>query len=449
MPFTPVLQSFSRPGISDIITRVSTMADGSQGNERSQNATFSADGRYVLFDSYAKLVPGDTTAWRDVYIKDLLTGTVRQVSTAANGAPATGGDSDNARFSADGRYVVFESSARDLVPGDTNGERDIFRKDLVTGAVVRVSTAAGGVENDGSSQAQISEEGRYILFQSLAALLPDDTNGKNDIYIKDVQDNILRRVSLANGWTEESNGWSERPQLSPDGNSALFESIANNFVPNDTNDKADIFIKNFVTGAVTHVSSAADGTGGNGTSRDAHFSRDGRYVVFESDSTNLVTGDTNGDYDIFRKDLLTGAITRVSTAADGAEGNGTSQRAEFSADGRYVTFQSTSSNLVAGDTNGSWDVFRKDLVTGEIIRLSTDAAGAEGNDSSYRLRLSEDGRYGVFESLADNLVPGDTNGWTDIFRVDMAMMVNRAAISEGRFVDIRLGVGAATSVRIA
>jgi Tol biopolymer transport system component len=454
MPFTPILQSFRRPGPSDIITRVSTMADGGEGpggtGPGSQDAELSANGRYVLFDSYAKLAPSDTGIWRDVYLKDVTTGAITHVSTTTDGVQGNG-SSDYASLSADGRYVVFESNANNLAPGDTNNKRDIFRKDLVTGTVVRVSTPdQGGSDNDFSSHAQITADGRYVLFESVAGLLGYDTNGKNDIYFKDVQTNELRIVSLANGWSEQSNGWSEKAQFGPDGSSALFESIASNFVPNDTNGKADIFIKKFDdAGTVIHVSSAADGTGGNGTSGDAQFSRDGRYVVFESDSTNLVAGDTNGTTDIFRKDLVTGAVVRLSTASNGSESNGTSQRAQLSADGRYLLFQSDANNLVAGDTNGKFDAFRKDLVTGEVVRLSVGINGAQGNDHSYRPQLSQDGRYAVFESSANNLVPGDTNGWSDVFRVDVAMMANQAAIAEGRFVDVSLGVGAATSVEVA
>jgi Tol biopolymer transport system component len=133
-------------------------------------------------------------------------------------------------------------------------------------------------------------------------------------------------------------------------------------------------------------------------SDNAQFSADGRYVVFESDASNLVAGDSNGAYDVFVKDLQSGAIQRVSTDAAGAQGNGHSTNARFSADGRYVVFKAIPSNLVAGDSNSASDVFVKDLQSGAIQRVSSDAAGAQGNGGSSNAQFSADGRYVVFES---------------------------------------------------
>jgi Tol biopolymer transport system component len=450
MPFTPSLQSFRRPGTSDIMIRLSTTADGGQANERSYNGEFSPDARFVLFDSYAKLVPTDTTVWRDIFTKDLLTGAVVRLSSDSNGNPASGGDSDYAHFSGNGRYVVFLSSANNLVAGDTNNDRDVFRKDLATGAVVRVSTAADGSQaDDASSYAQISADGRYVVFESAAQnLVGGDIVWANDIYRKDLVTGAITRVSTtANG--TDANDWSEKAQLSADGRYVLFESKANNLVANDGNGMPDIFRKDLVTGAVLRVSTAANGSEANAASTAAQFSQDGRYVVFQSAANNLVANDGNNASDIFRKDLVTGVITRVSTTSTGLEANGTSQRPQLSADGRYLVFQSDANNLVANDQNGKYDVFRKDLATGEIIRLSTDANGAERVGDSYRAQLSQDGRYAVFESSADNLVPGDNNGLSDIFRFDTALMANRAAVAEGRFVDVHLGVGTASSVQVA
>jgi hypothetical protein len=168
------------------------------------------------------------------------------------------------------------------------------------------------------------------------------------------------------------------------------------------------------------VSTDAAGVQGNGSSQDAQFSADGRYVVFESDASNLVAGDSNGANDIFVKDLQSGAIQRVSTDAAGVQGNRlSSYNAQFSADGRYVVFESYASNLVAGDSNGYLDIFVKDLQSGAIQRVSTDAAGVQGNSSSLNAQFSADGRYVVFESYASNLVAGDSNGTTDIFVKDL------------------------------
>jgi hypothetical protein len=159
----------------------------------------------------------------------------------------------------------------------------------------------------------------------------------------------------------------------------------------------------------------SSGNEGNGNSLRAAISADGRYVAFMSWASNLVPGDTNGSADVFVHDLQTGATTRLSVDSDGNQGNGDSWNPAISADGRYVAFQSWASNLVPGDTNGSADVFVHDLQTGATTRLSVDSSGNEGNDESYDPAVSADGRYVAFESLASNLVPGDTNDEWDIF----------------------------------
>jgi Tol biopolymer transport system component len=244
----------------------------------------------------------------------------------------------NAQFSADGRYVVFESDASNLVAGDSNNANwDIFVKDLQSGAIQRVSTDAAGVQgNDSSCNAQFSADGRTVVFESYASnLVNGDSNGANDVFVKDLQ-----------------------------------------------------------SGAIQRVSTDAAGAQGNGGSYNAQFSADGRYVVFESGASNLVAGDSNGMRDVFVKDLQSGAIQRVSTDAAGVQGNGAATSAQFSADGRYVVFESDASNLVAGDSNGTIDIFVKDLQSGAIQRVSTDAAGVQGNShSSSNAQFSADGRY--------------------------------------------------------
>jgi Ca2+-binding RTX toxin-like protein len=173
-------------------------------------------------------------------------------------------------------------------------------------------------------------------------------------------------------------------------------------------------VKNLQTGAVTLVSANSSGDEGNATSDSASISADGRYVAFASGASNLVPGDTNGDSDVFVKDLQTGAVTLVSRDPAGNQGNLQSYDPSISADGRYVAFTSHASNLVSGDTNGIADVFVKDLHTSKIIRISG-ATGAEGNGNSFFPRISADGRSVTFTSSASNLVPDDTNGNADIF----------------------------------
>jgi Ca2+-binding RTX toxin-like protein len=199
----------------------------------------------------------------------------------------------------------------------------------------------------------------------------------------------------------------------------------------------------------TRISTKADGTEGNDTSENARFSPDGRFVVFESLASNLVAGDTNDTIDIFLKDLATGAITCLSSAADGTPGNDYSSDPQFSPDGRYVVFVGNGNNLVAGDTNDNSDVFLKDLVSGAITRLSTAANGAQANGGSFAGRVSPDGRFVLLDSSASNLAAGDTNNAGDVFLVNLFYKANAAAIVEGRFIETTLGIGNASSVSVA
>lgn len=153
---------------------------------------------------------------------------------------------------------------------------------------------------------------------------------------------------------------------------------------------------------------------------ESALSGDGRYVVFQSYSNDLVSGDTNNARDIFRRDLVTGAIERVSTKADGTEINLNSEHASVSHDGRYILFESASDALVTGDTNGKSDVFRKDMVTGEVLRVSTGGAGAQLGDFSLGSQISADGQFAVFATQDGSLVAGDTNGTFDIFLKNIA-----------------------------
>ncbi|MDZ4761724.1 MAG: Ig-like domain-containing protein [Alphaproteobacteria bacterium] len=414
---TITIQGADDPAFS--IQRISTDAAGAQGNSSSEQPAISADGRYVTFLSYASnLVAGDTNNTGDIFRKDLQTGAITRVSTDTAGVQANN-FSEQPAISADGRYVTFQSYASNLVPGDTNGQPDIFRKDLQTGAITRVSTdAAGAQANTSSEQHAISADGRYVTFLSFASnLVAGDTDNTIDIFRKDLQTGAITRVSTDAAGAQGNNA-SFEPAISADGRYVTFYSSASNLVAGDTNGQPDIFRKDLQTGAITRVSTDASGAQGNTSSFDPGISSDGRYVTFSSNASNLVAGDTNNTTDIYRKDLQTGAIVRVSSDASGAQGNNTSSGSAISSDGRYVTFYSSASNLVAGDTNNLADIFRKDLQTGAITRVSTDAAGVQGNNISLQPAISADGRYVTFRSDASNLVAGDTNA-PDIFVVDL------------------------------
>jgi hypothetical protein len=401
------------PGTTE---RVSLASGGAQGNGSSYYSYISADGRYVAFYSEASnLVSGDTNGYADIFVHDRQTGQTSRVSIASNGTQGNG-DPAWSPISANGRYVAFDSYASNLVSGDTNGAWDVFVHDRQTGVTSRISVASGETQGNGSSiSPSISTDGRYVAFDSTATnLVSGDTNGHEDVFVHDRQTGQTSRVSIASDGTQ-GNGHSGWPSISADGRYVAFLSRAGNLVSGDTNGWYDVFVHDRQTVTTSRVSVASSGTQGNGSSTNPSISADGRYVTFDSIATNLVNGDTNGAGDVFIHDQQTDVTSRVSLASDGLQGNSDSYIRSISADGRYVAFYSYANNLVSGDTNGTADIFVHDRQTGITIRVSTASDGAQGNGSSYYSSISADGRYVAFQSNASNLVSGDTNNESDIF----------------------------------
>jgi len=402
------------------MTRVSVASDGTESERESRNPAISADGRYVAFESSASnLVPGDTNGTLDVFVHDRVTGETTRVSVAFDGTQGNG-HSRSPAISADGRYVAFESVATNLVPSYADGRYHVFVHDRVTGETTRVSDAFDGTQgNAHSGHPAISADGRYVAFDSRATnLVPDDTNNAADVFVHDRLTGETTRVSVLSGGAQ-SDGLSEHPTMSADGRYVTFESHARNLVPDDTNAMGDVFVHDRVTGETTRVSVASDGTESGAHSLYPAISGDGRYVAFESWGSNLVPDDTNGGADVFVHDRVTGETTRVSVASDGAQADGRSERATISADGRYVAFESYASNLVPGDTGLIFQVFVHDRVTGEATRVSVASDGTRGDSISRNSSISGDGRYVAFESYSTNLVPGDTNAVGDVFVRDL------------------------------
>ena len=230
----------------------------------------------------------------------------------------------------------------------------------------------------------------------------------------------------------QGNRDSEYPSISADGRYIAFESEADNLVAGDTNGYSDIFVRDHNTGITTRVSVSSSGGQGSNASTSPSISGDGRYVAFVSRASNLVAGDTNGNSDIFVHDRNTGITTRVNVNSSGGQAIGVSYSPSISADGRYVAFYSIASNLVSGDTNGQMDIFVHDRDTGITTCVSVDSGGVLGNGSSYDPFISADGRYVVFDSSASNLVSGDTNGVSDIFVHDRNSGITTRASVDSR-----------------
>jgi Tol biopolymer transport system component len=397
-------------------------------------------GSLVGFQSYAyNLVPGDTNATQDIFLKDLQTGETTRVSSDSDGNQGHGLSTDPV-LSGDGRFIAYCSLAPDLVSVDTNHAWDVFTKDLSTGETMRISTDSDGNQGNGHStiifRPSISADGRFVVFESLASnLVPGDTNGVSDIFVKDLKTGRTSRVSTnSNG--DECNGVCKEGTISADGRYVAFESDASNLVPGDRNGVQDIFVKDLLTGATTRVTTDSAGAESNGFSRYPAISPNGRFVGYESDASNLVAGDTNKLRDAFMKDLVTGETTLIARAYDGGFGKGGSTlKPLFSEDGRFVAFHGSASNIVPGDVNGKSDIFVRDMKTGETVLVSTDIDGNQGNGNSRRMTMTLDGRTIAFDSEASNLVPGDTNDAADSF---VAMLAWPDITTPGTDADDRL-----------
>lgn len=321
-------------------------------------------------------------------------------------------DSTTPQISGNGRYVVFASTATNWVTNDTNNTSDIYRKDRSTGTIALISAASGVVGNAGSYDPSVSDGGK-VVFETNASNLATGATGTAAIVVSSGGTNT--RVDTG------ANGPSTRPRISGDGNFVVFQSDATNLVAGDTNGATDIFLRDLRTSTITRVSVAGGGIQTNGRSYDASISYDGRYIVFTSDASNIQYNDGNGVSDVFIYDRVNGTTSPVSfstTGMGGAVGEGASDLAQISGDGRHVIFRS-SSRWDSNDTGAIRKTFVKDLnnVGGpsspHCVSLST--SGLLGNGSSWQSAISYDGSVVAFASSASNLVDGDTNGAVDVF----------------------------------
>ena len=407
-----------------VTERISLGPGGIQANASSFSVPgggmFSADGRWVAFWSQAaNLVPGDVNMWPDVFVRDRWSQETILVSVSDQGDQGNG-ISGGPTISFDGRLVAYQSSAQNLVPNDTNGEDDIFVRDRWLGTTERVSISSSGQEgNHDSWEARICGNGRFVAFWSRASnLVANDMNGRPDIFRHDRQGGQTVRVNISSNG-DEANGNSYYCSVSADGRFVAFESWATNLVPGDTNGTIDVFVHDTQTGLTSRVSVASGGRQGNFGGSDPAISGEGRYVAFQSSSNDLVPGDTNNKPDIFVHDRQTLQTVRVNIGPGGVQANSDSVQPSISADGRHVAFQSSATNLVPGGSSGI-QVFVHDLATATTTLVSASASGSTGNAASYRGAVSPDGKAVAFESYATNLVPGDTNGWKDVFVRDCA-----------------------------
>lgn len=395
---------------------VSLSSTGQQGDKLSRFQHSSADGRFVVFGSEAtNLVAGDTNGKMDIFLRDRQTGKIARLSVASNGQQANDA-SYTPLISANGRYVFFGSYATNLVPGDTNKWFDAFLYDRATGKLERIVNSSGQQPNGATYPSAISADGRFLALASEADnFVASDTNGQNDIFIRDRITGKTERVDIATDGSEATAGAWYYGLLSDDGRYVAYYSDSSNLVPGDTNGMTDIFVRDRAKSTTNRISVDSNGQQSNDMSYFPQLSSNGRFIAFASRATNLVPGDTNGRTDIFLHDQLTHTTTLINKGPGGQSGDLDSNYPDISADGRFVSYYSSATNLVAGDTNGVDDVFVYDRASNKTTRVSVNGQGQQGNGNSLLASMTRDGRTVGFYSEASNLVPNDTNAQGDVF----------------------------------
>jgi Tol biopolymer transport system component len=456
--------------ITKALYRVSVaQAPATEGTGSSFASSIADDGT-TSFTSYNALVPGATTAFQQVYVRKSPAASPSTVLVSVNNGGTSSGNAPSleSTISASGTKVAFTTQADDTVAAGskTKGIPDIVVRDLAANSSRLVShdakAGASSISADGSSVAFIAEAigpnkgiykvstgsmagaGDYVAActsaacqaKPKAAVLPSlNGNGSvlafqssakyNDLQIN--RDQVWTGTSAVTlvshdraDATKPGNAPAANPSVSPDGNYVVFETAADNLVGDDFNGSTDIFLAQpAAPGATVRVSVPSSGGEASGfapapTSPPA-VSADGNLVAFESDSSNLVAGDTNGVTDIFVRDRGAGHTERISVAADGTEGNKGSFRPGISADGRFVVFESAASNLLPGgaDSNGVKDIFLRDRQTGELKRISDSNAASPSQNPS----ISPNGKFIAFDSNGNfGPIQGRNSNVTNVFR---------------------------------
>jgi RHS repeat-associated protein len=420
------------------------------GNYQSDSPIVSADGRYALFRSYATDLTSLTgIQGEQLYRRDLTANTTSLVTIKTNGSASANGYVTNATMSADGRYVAFETAATDLVTNLAKNDsgNDIFVRDMISGTttLISVNSSGTGTGNGSSINPVISANGRFVAFTSLASdLVANDTNNGSDIFVRDLQSNTTSLVSInrfGTGPGDAPSGTSNTlltfnsPSLAmtPDGRYIVFPSTASDLVANQGTHLGGIYVRDTQAGTTTLVNINASGTGAGDwfTPQLDQFAitPDGRYVAFLDSANDLVPNNAKpigSTEDVYLRDMVNQTTTLITKNLAGTAGANASALQPFiSNDGRFITFQSSANNLVAGDANNAADIFVYDKNANSLSFASENmAASGPGNGASSTdtfgtylngYRMSAGGQFIAFDSGASNLVSDDNNRSDDVF----------------------------------
>ncbi|MEM6979881.1 MAG: GEVED domain-containing protein, partial [Planctomycetota bacterium] len=415
----PEGQLGNSPGMIDSVS-INSDLPAPDHNSFNRKESVSQDGRYVVFESDASnLVPNDTNGYRDIFLHDRETGHTTRISTSSSQAQANG-YSYQPSISSDGRFVAFASVATNLVTESVNGFENIYVKDLSNNTLTLASSGIGNAAGNASSYGpSMSGDGRFVTFYSFASnLVTGDTNGRSDVFLNDLSNGTLSLISTDTFGNQGSEN-SYYPSISDDGRYIAFESRADNLHDDDSDQLADVFVKDAIDGSLELISTSDAGVKGNSDSSNPLIDGTGRNVAFHSYASNLIPNDVNGNADVFLKNLDQDSLKLVSQDTQGNQGNYGSFSPSISHDGLRVAFSSYATNLAADDTNDSTDVFVRDVNSGKTIRVSLANDGNQASDSSHQPAISSDGKFVSFYSSSGNLVESDSNGYYDVFVVEL------------------------------
>jgi dipeptidyl aminopeptidase/acylaminoacyl peptidase len=433
------------------VTLVSTSTSGTLGNSSSYEAAISGDGQWVAFSTYATNLYGfDTNGLPDVMLKNLATGSLTRVSALVGSIHAASGESRRAALSYDGRFVAFDTTGDIYSAEDTNDDWDVYLRDMQQGTIQLVSRAVfGGAGNSGSVRASVSDNGRYVCFSSASTNFSfGDANGTTDVFVRDVAAGATSLVSRVPGGAQ-GNDSSWQPSMSADGQRVAFATYATNFVFGDTNGRADVYVVDRAANTLRLMSGAPAGGFTSDGGSEAHISADGSTVVFTSAAPEI-TSDASPFLSTYVRNIERG-VTRLASRPTGPDGqpDGPSRYPAVNGDGSVVVFDSTATNLVAGDVNLTKDIFARVLYADPVVyctasitsagcepRLASSGLPRAGHDSGFVVSCTDapNNKFGLlFYGLGGRL---DTPFLAGTFCVQAPVVRTAPAFSAGNPVTV-------------